>query len=82
MCHFATISEGELAQLRRIPHIIRKGRVQAVDAQGLNFASGTETMPVNALYIDCTASALDVLRTTEPIFSRARSCRNWYVRHW
>ncbi|HQD66341.1 MAG TPA: NAD(P)-binding protein, partial [Casimicrobium huifangae] len=40
MCHFATISEGELAQLRRIPHIIRKGRVQAVDAQGLNFASG------------------------------------------
>jgi len=68
MCHFATISEGELAQLRRIPHIIRKGRVQAVDAQGLNFASGTETMPMNTLYIDCTASALDVLRTTEPIF--------------
>lgn len=68
MCHFATISEGELAQLRRIQHIIRKGRVQSVDAQGLKFAAGNEAMPANTLYVDCTASALDVLRTTEPIF--------------
>lgn len=72
MCHFATISEGELAQLRRIPHIIRKGRVLAVDAQGLSFAAGREAMPANTLYINCTASALDVLRTTEPIFQPDR----------
>lgn len=68
MCHYATISEGELAELRRIPHIVRKGRVQAIDAAGLQLQGGAEAMPANTLYINCTASALDVLGTTEPIY--------------
>ena len=69
MCHFATISEGEVAVLRRIPHIIREGRVQAINREGLTFASGaTVRMPANTLYINCTASAIDVLANNEPIF--------------
>ncbi len=58
MFHYATISTGEVEVLRRIKNVIRMGRVQAIDAQGLVLDGGRVAMPANTLYIDCTASAV------------------------
>jgi hypothetical protein len=68
MFHFATISTGEVEMLRRITQVIRKGRVKGIDAAGLQFESGLHAMPADALYVDCTASAVDP-RASKPIFA-------------
>ncbi len=67
MFHYATISVGEVAQLRRITQVVRMGRVQAVEAGALVMAQGRQTMDTNTLYIDCTASAAEQ-RPKLPIF--------------
>ncbi len=60
MFHFATISKGEVDQLRRITRVIREGRVEAIHDGELAMQSGERiSMPANTLYIDCTASAVD-----------------------
>jgi hypothetical protein len=71
MFHYATISEGEVALLRQIKQVIRKGRVQAIDAQGLHLAQGQQAMPPGTIYINCTASAVEP-RASEPIFQPGR----------
>jgi hypothetical protein len=67
MFHYATLSEVEVQRLRQIGHVIRKGRVQSVEAGALLLDHGRETMEAGTLYIDCTASAVE-LRATEPMF--------------
>ena len=67
MMHYATISRGEIAQLQRITNVIRNGHVRAVDAGGLTFDSGNVAIEPGALYIDCTASAVEK-RPAVPIF--------------
>ncbi len=67
MFHLATVTPGEIALLRSIEHVIRKGRVQAIEADHLLLAGGREPMPAEALYIDCTASAVEP-RALQPIF--------------
>ncbi|MGB5777466.1 MAG: NAD(P)-binding protein [Allopontixanthobacter sediminis] len=59
MFHFATISEGEVALLRQITRVIRHGRVQAIAPGMMTFAGQQETLPDDALFIDCTATAVD-----------------------
>lgn len=58
MFHYATISEGEVDLLRQIGHVIRRGRVQAIAPGKMRFADGEETVPGDALFIDCTATAV------------------------
>lgn len=58
MFHYATISEGEVALLRKITKILRHGRVQAIKPGTMVFADCTETVPADALFIDCTAIAV------------------------
>lgn len=58
MFHYATISEGEVALLRQITCVIRRGRVSAIAPGRMTFADGDEAMPGNALFIDCTATAV------------------------
>jgi hypothetical protein len=58
MFHYATMSEGEVALLRQISQVIRKGRVQEIQADALRLAGGRQTMP-STLYINCTASGVD-----------------------
>ncbi|KLI64426.1 hypothetical protein [Aurantiacibacter marinus] len=58
MFHYATISEGEIALLRTITNVIRRGRVSAIAPGRMRFADGEETVPNDALFIDCTASAV------------------------
>lgn len=59
MYHFATISEGEVCLLRQITRVIRRGRVQAIAPGKMVFADGEESVPGDALFIDCTATAVD-----------------------
>jgi NAD(P)-binding Rossmann-like domain len=67
MMHYATISRGEIAQLQRIKDVIRNGHVRAVERDGLVFDSGKIAVEPGALYIDCTASAVEK-RPAVPIF--------------
>jgi hypothetical protein len=67
MFHYATISEEEVALLRQVTHVIRQGRVQAIETEALVFAPGKHTMPKHTLYINCTASAVKP-KASEPMF--------------
>lgn len=71
MFHYATISEGEVAELRRIENVVRMGRVHAIESDRILFAQGEMAMPRNTLYIDCTASAVEN-RPPVPIFQNDR----------
>ena len=59
MFHYATISEGEVELLRKITRVIRHGRVKAIEPGKMVFADTEETVPEDALFIDCTATAVD-----------------------
>lgn len=62
MFHYATISEGELEQLRRIKNVIRGQRIKQLKAGQMIMTDG-QAVPVaeNALYIDCTARAVPMM---------------------
>jgi NAD(P)-binding Rossmann-like domain len=68
MFHYATISKGEIDQLRRITNVIRMGRVQAIDFSGMTLDEGHMPMGEGTLYVDCTASAVEP-RPSIPIFN-------------
>ncbi|WJG07803.1 NAD(P)-binding protein [Aliiglaciecola sp. LCG003] len=67
MFHGATISKAELAQIKRVKHIIRRGRITKLTPSEVICTQGTETPIANSLYIDCTASAITNL-AIEPVF--------------
>jgi hypothetical protein len=67
MFHGATISKAELNQIKRIKHVLRKGRVLQISASEIICTQGTESPITKSLYIDCTASAITNL-VIEPIF--------------
>jgi hypothetical protein len=71
MFHYATISQGEVDALRTVTNVVRKGRVQAITATAITLDEGTEPAHPNALYIDCTASAVEP-RAAVPIFQGNR----------
>ncbi len=58
MYHFAVISEREIDLLRRITDVVRKGRVTALEPGKMHFGELQVEVPDNALFIDCTASAV------------------------
>ena len=67
MFHYATISLGEIDELRRIKNVIRKGRVQAIAPGVIILDEGRVAIEEGALFIDCTASAIEK-RPAVPIF--------------
>ena len=67
MFHFATVAPGEVDVLRSIQNVIRKGHVQSIERDHLVLDGGVQAMPANALYVDCTASAVEP-RAVQPIF--------------
>ena len=71
MMHFATISKAEIEVLRSVKRVVRRGRVRALHASGLEFIDGEEAIPDAPVYIDCTASAA-VPRPLQPIFQGDR----------
>ncbi len=71
MFHYPTISEGEVAELRRVRRVVRKGHVRAVTGRGLRFDEGLHEIAGNPLYINCTAKAF-TSRPPEPVFAGNR----------
>lgn len=87
MFHGATVSENEVAQLRRVTNIVRKGRVSRIDTDQIMFAEGPIPTTANTLHIDCSARAVPVsesypvfdgdtitvqtVRSYQPVFSAA-----------
>jgi hypothetical protein len=71
MFHYATISVGEVELLRRIGNLVRLGHVRSIDERGLQFDAGHVPIEPGALYIDCTASAVEK-KPTVPMFQGDR----------
>jgi hypothetical protein len=87
MFHGATISDPELAELRRVKNVIRKGRIQRIEPDQIIFDEGTLPNDAETLFVDCSACAvgnaeeaeifhgdtirLQTVRTVQPVFSAA-----------
>jgi len=67
MFHFATLALDEVTLLRSIRDVVRLGRVQAITANEIVLAHGRVPVAPDTLFIDCTASAVDV-RAAQPTF--------------
>lgn len=64
----ATVTQTELAALRGITNIVRKGRVQSIDNQRITLAHGNEPTDATTLHIDCSADGAERVAPT-PIFT-------------
>ncbi len=71
MFHYATISAGELAQLRRVERVWRGRRVRGLEPDALVFDDGREPLPAGTLCVDCTASGVE-RRPPVPVFQPGR----------
>lgn len=87
MFHGATVSRDELAQLRKIKNVVRKGRVTKLEADKIHFTDETIATTPNTLHVDCSARAVPVsesydvfqgdkvvvqtVRSYQPVFSAA-----------
>ena len=67
MFHGATISQMELAELRRIKNVVRQGRVKRLKRGEISLDTGLLKTAENAVHVDCSASAISNLET-KPIF--------------
>lgn len=67
MFHGATISQLELAELRRLKHVIRMGRVQRIEADQIILDKGTIPTSPAHIHIDCSATPFTDV-TPRPIF--------------
>lgn len=71
MVHYATISSGEIATIRKVKNVIKGQRVKHVNDDGVITQTDEHiNLPSGTLYIDCTASAVEFLdKTTRPMFT-------------
>lgn len=83
----ATVTKGEIAQLRRIKNVVRLGYLRSADTARMVFDRGEVPLPPNPLLIDCSASGISrkpqvpiwsgnrinvqLVRTCQPTFSAA-----------
>jgi hypothetical protein len=68
MYHAAVVSHAELVELRKIKHIVRLGRIKAIEKDCMILERGTVAMDADRLYVDCSASAAQI-REIIPIFA-------------
>jgi glycine/D-amino acid oxidase-like deaminating enzyme len=71
MFHAATVSEGELQEVRRIRDIVRLGRARALEVDRVLLDRGEIHAHRGTLYVDCTAAAFARPPTT-PVFAGKR----------
>ncbi len=87
MFHGATISQAEVAQLRRIKNVVRLGRVSAIERDKIALDRGDIPTTPKTLHIDCSARAIanvelkpifqgdlitpQMVRSYQPVFSAA-----------
>jgi len=63
----ATVSQDELAKLRLVKNVVRKGRVKSIDANEIILAQGRVPVSDNTLFVDCTANPL-AKQASVPVF--------------
>ena len=71
MWRCATVTKMELAQLRRIKNIVRKGRVKRITQDTIELAHGTIATSRLHLHVDCSADGL-ANRPAVPVFQGNR----------
>ncbi|GIJ46141.1 hypothetical protein Val02_30270 [Virgisporangium aliadipatigenens] len=71
MFHCATVSQRELADLRRIRDVVRLGRVRRIERDKVVLEHGSIPSDDGHLYVDCTASGLG-RAPAKPIFEADR----------
>lgn len=67
MFHYATISTGEIEELRKISSVIRMGRVQSITIDTITLDGGAVPVEPGTVFIDCSASAVTI-RPAIPVF--------------
>lgn len=67
----ATVSKGELEQMRRIANVVRQGYVQRIEPGRVVLDGGEIRTDPAAIHIDCTARGINH-RPTVPIFAEGR----------
>lgn len=71
MYRCATVTEAEIAQLRRIRNVVRHGRVRRIEPSEIVLDRGAVPSNLGSLYVDCSADALEK-RPVAPVFDGAR----------
>ncbi|MEO6317795.1 MAG: NAD(P)/FAD-dependent oxidoreductase [Acidimicrobiales bacterium] len=74
--HCAILSDGELAQLRRIGDVVRLGHVTSIDAAEIRLDHGTIPTGPSTLHVDCSAAGIPTHPST-PIFDGDRITLQW-----
>ncbi len=67
MFHGATVSQAELAEMRRVRDVIRLGHIRAIRRDLIVLDAGEAPTTPDTVHIDCTARAVE-LRPTVPVF--------------
>jgi hypothetical protein len=68
----ATLSENEVAALRSIENVVRKGRVRRIGADEVETEEGSIASERGHVYVDCTAAGLPTV-ATRPVYEVGRS---------
>ena len=71
MYRCATVTVGELKELRRIDNIVRLGRVQSIGADEIVLDNGVIPTSPETLHVDCSAAGLE-RRPAVPVFDGDR----------
>ncbi|MEM9725134.1 MAG: NAD(P)/FAD-dependent oxidoreductase [Pseudomonadota bacterium] len=71
MWRCATVSQAEMADLRRIKNVIRKGRVRRLEPGRIMLDEGDVASAAGTLFVNCTADGLE-RRPKTPIFAGER----------
>jgi hypothetical protein len=74
--HCAILSDGELAELRRITDVVRLGRVRSIERDQLELEQGTIAARADSCYVDCSAAGIPS-RPSKPIFDGPRITLQW-----
>lgn len=71
MYRCATVSRGELTELRSIRRVVRQGRARRIDAELITLDEGILPTSPDTLHVDCTADGLE-RRPELPVFADGR----------
>lgn len=71
MYRCATVTQAEVAELRRIPNIVRMGHVQSIRPREITLDAGSVAVPDDTMFIDCSADGLGA-RPAVPVFEGDR----------
>jgi hypothetical protein len=74
--HCAILSDGELAQLRRIRDVVRLGHVTSIDATEMQLDHGTVPTSPTTLHVDCSAAGIPT-HPSVPVFDGDRITLQW-----